>query len=427
MRNDDNNVKAAQQALDELVKVAGACEDSDQLHTKAADILSKLANHPGVIDRVCDAFNSNKALYKLSSADAEVRGGDFALIDKNRIHSQITKTASAREMKKLVTLKPRFYSNTKPEKQPTEQVKKTASAFNPAACIELNTAPGMLTVTINNVLNRVEDTFQKLAHAVEEHSIECEIAVDAVTREATHMSKQAKAETKSIGSAYYGELFASFDKTFDTDLPLRKFASTPVCPNTPVFQKIAHAVECEYVRDNTKALLKQAAADTAELLRKLAGAYNLYRIGMRKSASIADTMVGAAIGSTFDEVPTAFGLDTDKKSEREKVLNANVSNALRELETRRNFYEVYNDPYISTFPMEQVQDAYNSAIQKLPERLKAHPSSAVQLIRSWVTKTLSHGGVTSAEDAADVLEAASKMRFENMGASNPFMKTDEED
>lgn len=425
MRNDDNNVKMAQQALSELVKVAGACEDQDQLNRAATKVLSKLANHPGLIDRVCEAFNSNKALYKLSNKDPEVRGGDFLLLNSRTIGGLINKTVSQREIKKMASLKPRFYATPK-ETPEVPEMEKEASAFNPAECIELNTSPGMLPLTISNVLDHVDDTLQKLAHAIDVNSLEHDSALDSVKREASHMSKQAKAETMSIGSAHYCELFDELKSMFETELPLRKFASAPECPDTKVFNKIATAVETGYVLDNSKQLLKQAAADTVELLWKLTGAYNLYRIGMRKSASVGDVVMGALVGDTVKGIPEAFGTDATTEGEREKILNANVANALRELETRRNFYEVYNDPYISTFPMSQVQDAYNAAIQKLPERLKAHPSSAVQLIRSWVTKTLSHGGITSAEDAADVMEAASKMRFETTKSNNPFMSSDED-
>ena len=426
MHTDENrNISDAKHALDLLVKEAGACEDREQLEKVAASILgAELGDRYGVAQRVCDAFNSNKALYKLSSKDVNVRENDFAILDSNHVINLMKKSTSGNAVKKLANLQPKFYANT-PENPPKHEMKKTASAFNPADCIDLGTSSNV-PLNIVNTLNHVEDTLQKLAHAIDRYEDNATRAMDKVERESVHMSKEAKAETYSIGSAYYGALFAPFEQTFETDAPLRKFASAPVILNTKIFGMVDDAVLANYELNNSKALLKQAAADFVGVIKKLAGAYNLYRL--RKKAGVGGTIIGTALGNTIKTgLPEALGLDTTVEGEKAKLLNANVANMLKELETRRNFYEVYDDPFISTFPLEQVQSAYNTAIQKLPENLKAHPSSATQLIRSWVTKQLSHGGITSAEDAADVLEAANKLRYETRNTGNPFMIDEDED
>lgn len=420
MRNEDKNVKIAQETLTELVEKAGACENRDELNKIAAGVLSKLANHPGVIDRVCEAFNSNKALYKLSNKDPEVRGGDFLLLNAGEIKGLINKTAGAREMKKLASLKPRFYETPKAAEKPIE-MKKTASAFNPADCIELDTRPGFENITICNVLDHQEDVLTKLAFAIDQADLAEQKALDKLERKISHLSKEAKASIASIGAAHYGELFKDIAPMFG-EVSLKKFASAPKLPEEEIYKLMDDCVERAYIKDNYKGLLKAACADVCDNLRKLAGAYNLARLSMRKRASVVDMATGLVGGTVL---PEALGLkDENKAKAYSSIMNQNVGNLLRELEMKRNFYEIYNDDYISTFPIHQVQDAYNAAIQKLPEKLKRHPSSATQLIRSWVTKTLSHGGITSAADAADVLEAASKLRFERSVDENPFEEED---
>ena len=126
--------------------------------------------------------------------------------------------------------------------------------------------------------------------------------------------------------------------------------------------------------------------------------------------------------ATFITYKVTTMADGDKAAVYDKILNNNVRNMLRELEVRRNFYEVYADDYISTFPVDDVRTAYNVAIQKLPERMRRHPSSATQLVRGWVTKMLSRGNVTSAEDAEDVMNAAVNLRNEGFEL-NPYRES----
>lgn len=417
MHTEDKNVQDAKRTLDLLVKKAGACEDREQLEKVAADILSaELGNRYGVAQRVCDAFNSNKAIYKLSSADVKVRENDFAILDSAKVIERMKKNASGIAVKKLANLQPKFYANT-PETAAKPTVKKTASAFNPADYIEIGERPGLGQVTLINTIDHQEDLLNKLAFAYDLAEEAVVHAKDALARQLTHTDHVEKTAAAGIGSAYYGALFNDIAPLFGK-VELKKYASAPLLPEGKLYQLMNDCVERAYVRDNYKTLIKTACADLCNNLRKLAGAYNLSTLRMRKEATVGAAMSGMLGGAVF---PEALGLkDENKQKLYGSILNQNVANILRELEMKRNFYEIYNDDYISTFPIHQVQDAYNAAIQKLPEKLKAHPSSATQLVRSWVTKQLSHGGVTSAEDASDVLEAASKLRFERGIEDNPF-------
>ena len=422
MHTDENrNISDAKHALDLLVKEAGACEDREQLEKVAASILgAELGDRYGVAQRVCDAFNSNKALYKLSSADVNVRENDFAILDSAKVIGLMKKNASGNAVKKLANLQPKFYANT-PEKATEPEMEKTASAFNPAECIEIDQRPGFEKVTLINSINHQEDLLNKLAFAYDRAEDELTTAKDTFARHLSHIDVIEKTAAAGIGAAYYGALFQGVAELFGK-VELKKYASAPVLPEGKTYQLMNDCVEKAYIRDNYKALIKTACADLCNNMRKLAGAYNLSKLRMRKEATIGAAISGMLGGAVF---PEALGLkDENKQKLYSSILNQNVANILRELEMKRNFYEIYNDDYISTFPIHQVQDAYNAAIQKLPERLKAHPSSATQLVRSWVTKQLSHGGVTSAEDAADVLEAASKLRFERGADENPFEDED---
>ena len=412
----EENVGRAKDALKSLVDVAGTCEDPKKLEDQAVKILSeKLSDSPGLSQRVLQAFNSNKSISRFNHATDADRDKDFALIDVDKTVSRVEKAASAKQIKKFAALKPRFMVL---DPQVPKTVRKTASAvapYNPADAIEIDQRYDMMSVTIANTLKHQEDMLNKLAFAYDCADDKCTRALDEVEREAYQMPKTAKAEVVGIAGAFYGKTFNPLRDIFATDALIKKYASAPRCPDTPVYQKIEKWALYDYVRNNYRNLLKTAAADMAASIYKLAGAYNLCRLEKKADGGM---VTGAVLGTVL---PEALGLKgEDKASTYNKLMNPNVANVLRELELKRNFYEVYADDYISTFPIEQVQDAYNAAVQKLPDKLKAHPSSATQLIRSWVTKTLSHGGVVSAEDAADVMEAADKMRNETGGVNNPF-------
>lgn len=414
----DKNAALAKEARDLLIKEAGRCEDRQQLEDTAVNILSKFASMPGIARRVCESFNSGKSVYKFTSGNDQTRPEDFAILDVDRVCDRIVKQACAQEFSKTASFAPKFGT----VELPVAIMKKTASAEEPsktpAEYLEMDFRRPMLPITLNNVLTHQCDLFHKLASAFADARMAKANALDTLAREASHMSKEARAEVSSIGSAYYKEFFNEASELFKTDLPLRKFASTPQIPNTPVFDKLEDFAEKSYICDNYQELIKTAAADICNNVRRLAGAYRIFRLMEKKAAGMNDMLTGALAGTVL---PEAFGLSAgSKKDIYNELRNPNVENVLRELEMKRNFYEVYADDYISSFPLEQVQDAYNAAIQKLPDKLKSHPSSATQLIRSWVTKTLSHGGVVSAEDAADVMEAADKMRGETGGVGNPY-------
>lgn len=414
----DKNVSDARTALDHLVKVAGACEDRAELHKKAVDIFGKeLGLREGLIKNACMAFNSNKAVYKLSKADDNTRGEDFALVNPEKVWEDIKKTASAVEMKKLASdkFKPVFVHT---HKQPATFMHKAASAeepINPAEYIEVDTSVRNMGITVYNTLKGGADIVQKIASAADRAKTYYSITVDNTNRVIAGMPKHAAAEAGGVATAKYGELLKDIQWGCKE---LRKYASDPKMPEGGVYDQIQDVAHKAFIADCRTNLVKTACASFAESAEKLAGAYNLQRLGMRKQADgILDRATGNALGAALPEV---LGLqDGDRAKNYDKLMNANVSNILRELEMKRNFFEVYDDDYISTFPLTQVQIAYNAAIQKLPDKLKKHPSSATQLIRSWVTKQLSHGGVTSAEDAEDVMKAAESMRNERIDI-NPF-------
>jgi flagellar biosynthesis chaperone FliJ len=378
-----------------------------------------LEDSPELTRRACEAFNSSKSQYKFTYGNDKTRDADFAILDPNKVIKDITKGRQLKDVKSHTGKKYKavFTENRDDKDQSKDSLEKAASAeapIDPATYIELDTRPEMLGVTISNTLNHQRDMLLKLAYGIDDAETDIHKAQEDVERAAAHLDKIAAGRVVSIASAHYGKLFDGVREAFPTYLPLLKFAADPVVPNDPIFEKIANYTEKAYIRDNKKQLLKQAAADISGCLRKLASCYNLLR---KNAGGIGATMLGSALGPSLRE---ALNLDKGRKNEvYNKLLNTNVQNILRELETKRNFYEVYADDYISSFPVSDVQVAYNNAIQKLPESLRKHPSSATQLVRSWVIKMLSRGSVTSAEDASDVLDAARAMRFEGRD-QNPY-------
>ena len=419
---DNKDVSRARDALTKFISASKGCEDSASLEKKAVEIFGKdLENSPELARRACEAFNSSKSQYKFTYGTDETRDADFAILDPDKVLKGIKENKQLKEVKEHTgkKYKATFSENpteTAEDKKGEHKLGKVASAetvVDPATYIELDNRPEMLGVTISNILDHQRDTLMKLAYDIDSANTEIHRAHEEVSRAASHLDKIAAGRVVSIAQAHYGKYFDGLQEIFPKDLRLLKFAADPVVPNDAVFEKIANYAEKVYICDNKKQLLKQASADISTCLRKLASCYNL----LRKNAGVGSTMIGSALGPSLRE---ALGLDTGQKNKvYEKLLNSNVQNVLRELETKRNFYEVYADDYISTFPVSDVQVAYNNAIQKLPESLRKHPSSATQLVRSWVIKMLSRGSVTSAEDADDVLNAAKAMRSEGQ-YRNPY-------
>lgn len=413
----DKNVERAPEALDILVKTAGGCEDSAELHKQAVAILgAKLGTSEGPIKNVCRAFNSNKAVYKHSTASDETRGNDYTLLNPDLVFGDICKIASAKAVKKVAnkSMRPTF---THIEPKATTTLKKAASAgvVDPAEFIDIDPSIRNMSLTICNTLNGAVYVINKIATGIDIARSEYCVAVDNLNRTIAGMPKQAAADLGSLATAKYGALLHDVQWGCKE---LKKYASAPKMPEGGIYDRVSDVAQKSFVLDSRKELLKQACADFAKAAVDLAGAYNLQRYSMRKKADgLSSRIIGTAIGSAL---PDVLGLKGGiSASNYEELMNPNVRNVLRELELKRNFFEVYDDDYISTFPLEQVQAAYNMAIQKLPDKMKKHPSSATQLIRSWVTKQLSHGGVTSAEDAADVLQAAESLRNERLDI-NPY-------
>lgn len=411
-------VDQAKKALDEFMQKSKNCEDREELHKHAVAVFSKDLDSPGLIKRACEAYNSNKSLYKFTTGFNKTADADFAILDPQRVADDVFSMHKTESVKSLARnyLKPRFYKEASAKKEaPMQKTASAESPFNPADCIELSDNPAMLEVDIVNTLDHQRDLIHKLAFRVDDAQTDMIMGVEPISRELGHLSKKASQEVGEIAKSYYGTFFDAIADLFPVNDGLPKYASAPRVPNTPVFEKIANYMKKTVIYNNRKNLLKVAGEDIAGCLKKLAGAYRLYKI--QKRAGIADTALGVSLAPALRE---SLGLEGgDKAKVYNKLLNKNVQNALRELETRRNFYEVYADDYISTFPIDDVRTAYNVAIQKLPQRMRKHPSSATQLVRSWVTKMLSRGNVTSAEDADDVLTAAVNMRNEGFDI-NPY-------
>lgn len=398
----EDNIKLAQGALNELIKCAGGCEDREKLEEEAVRVFEKLANHKPLIKRACEAFNSNKAVCYLSKhADAD-RGNDFAILDADSIIAKISNRGSQRELKKAASLHPLFYTET--SETTAKGIEKAASTgtFDPVSEVKLNINPEVLDINIINMLDQQEDALSKLAFGKDAAEFKEAEALDKVYRTASHLGKQAKADALSICSAHYGPLMDDkLSEALKTDLPLRKFAAAPIPPKGGIYDDVENYMSCKMVSEARGEMLKEASCELVDTLRKLAGAYNLYKVagGLLATSAMA-TVASPAFRKTV-------GLsDDDEAALLDSTITPNLKNVLSEMELKRSFFDVLNDDYISTFPVEQVQEAYNLALQKLPPKARMQPSLHTAVLRGWVTKYLSHGGTASAEDTEDVLKAS---------------------
>lgn len=406
----DKTTERAKNALLDCIEKTAGIEDPAELNEKAFDVLySHLGDSPELLKRACEAYNHKKTLYKLESADDSTRGDSFAILDAPSLYAkarakhhtvEMTKTASAE-------MKPRFWADKREE--PAEPVRKVASASSPKQ--EVYTPPKYSDRDVEYML---VDELRKSANLIYKYATELDSDrkafadnCDKVVREFALMPKPMQKKAASLLSTVMGMFGDFLIENYNEQRPMNKIASVEHIqsrgslrfPKEDIYRyaKLAKKAFDSYHREQD-ALLDFMDDITIHLRRDFVPTMRL----PKKAAGVASVILANGI---LQNMPEAFGINDDSYDKvSQSLLTPTIQNKTRELSTKRALYELYNDDYISSFPDEQIVDAFNNILQQLPPSERLRPALNTALIKARVIDYLGRGGVASAADADKIIE-----------------------
>lgn len=404
----------ARNAVLECIEKTAHITDSDMLNKTAFDILYReLGDKPALLKRACEAYNSNKSIYKLSHADDNTRGDSFALLDAVDMYKKASDKAMVDAMKKTasagVFTAPRYFtveSEAPMQKTASDPVVQSKPKYD-TSNIDVSTK----TATYNRVCEvgtACEGLFNKLASDESVAGNKLMSALAAFRNEMLKASPAQRKEAASLICAHYGQFGDELLQRFNATPGVTKVASdktitykgTPRLPHNDLYDATRAVREANQLYKRASMLKCKAIADMMTPFRDIMDVCLL-----RKNAATG-VASGAVIGSLVASAPEA--LDVEKKprqSLREELRSPKLQNALRELEMKRVFYDLMSDSYISGFPVPDVLKAFNESVASLPVPLQGRIGTQGPLIRSWVTSMLSRGNVPSEADAERILRA----------------------
>ena len=405
----------ARNAVLECIEKTAHITDSDMLNKTAFDILYReLGDKPALLKRACEAYNSNKSIYKLSHADDNTRGDSFALLDAVDMYKKASDKAMVDAMKKTasagVFTAPRYFtveSEAPMQKTASDPVVQSKPKYD-TSNIDVSTK----TATYNRVCEvgtACEGLFNKLASDESVAGNKLMSALAAFRNEMLKASPAQRKEAASLICAHYGQFGDELLQRFNATPGVTKVASdktitykgTPRLPHNDLYDAARAVREANQLYKRASMLKCKAIADMMTPFRDIMDVCLL-----RKNASTASLAAGALMGNIMKAAPYALDIkDVDSAKARMKLRTPKLQNALRELEMKRVFYDMMADSYISGFPVPDVLNAFNESVASLPITEQGRIGAHGPLIRSWVTSRLSRGNVPSEADAERILRA----------------------
>lgn len=399
-----------------ITKTAG-CEDSEELHRQALSIFGKeFADKPSLIKQAASAYNSNKSIFKLSNE--ETANTDFGLLNPDRLFTALNKSAHARTIEKAASsdFVVRFYKDEQP-------LQKVASASSPARGQE---EPETMTdLQLSNYMNAIIGDREKLL-------IKSATRRDICAREALDyydtfcmsmnaMTKEARADVaKNIISAYPEDGKQLIDR-YLKDNQLSKMASFKPsvgmkhCPQGDIYTKAQSSMVAEFAKNQADKLFKEAAADTVQAYKHIPGLYKMYK---NASIGVTQSIVGSTIAKPFSD--TVFASSKDKPDIYKDITTAKLLNQLREIEVKNVLVDMYSEPFIASYPADEIEAATTQALQMLPVSQRKHPRRHVSLIKTWVADILGRGGNMSAADTDKILSASKALQPIKVDETDPI-------
>lgn len=410
-RLSDYDRRRGEQALKSCIEQTNHITDTAQLNKTASDILIKeLGDNPELLRRACETYNHTKSLYKLSHSDDNTRGDSFAILDTPTIYEQAVDRLRTNTLLKSASAVSRFKPVFKKEEQPAQIKKVAAAPVQKQASAPADTRPNwQLRAELDSELRRWGDLLIKLASKEENAGTRLARAMDQYQSVMTVQPAAFRKEAAAMISAVHGVFGDELIQRFNTARPMFKVASYTRLPHkgsvkAPRHEVYEHAALVKQANDSVlhaTAIKQQALRDVLGCLK------SMDMTTLRKDAAAGGLIAGSMLLNTIgNQMPEAFGVrdgDTDKL--RESLNSEQLRNNLRELETKRTFYDMLEDSYIASFPLPDIVKAYNASLQSLPVTEQQRPGMNKQLLISRMTERLGRGNVPSAADEEKILRA----------------------
>jgi hypothetical protein len=403
---DKKDINRVKDTLKDFISKTAGCEDSVELHNKALNILGKaFSDKPSLIKQAASAYNSNKSIFKLSNEDTA--NTDFGLLNPNNLYNDLLKSSQQRTIEKAASADfvVKFYKDEQP-------LNKVASA--PTKADTQETMETMSPLALENYMRGVLDDRERLL-------IKSATRRDICAREAldcyesfclsmNSLTKEARAQVaKNIISVYPVDGKALITR-YQEDNKLSKIASfsitagSRICPQGDIYTKAQACLIAEFAKKQANAMFEKTASDTVEQYKHIPGLYKLYK----KAAGFIGNLAGNAFADPLKDVVMGPTISGDEAYQN--VVSSRLLNQLREIETQNVLVDMYSEPFIASYPADEIAAATEQALQMLPADQRIHPRKHVSLIKTWVADILGRGGNMSAADTDKILNAVTAFK-----------------
>ena len=385
---------------DFIHKTAGV-EDADTLHKEALNIMGEAFKHkPALIKQAASAYNSNKSIFKLSSA--ETANTDFGILSATKLYDDLVHKTSTDTIEKAASADfvVKFTTDSKPV-----TMQKVASASITKDIPEAKMSAVEFRLYMNDVIKDTEKALNKLAVRKDICTYEKNEAIDSFCRNFKVLPKQTKEKVaKHLIDTYREEgqklldIYNDTANCFDKVASFRPSKGYKNFPKGDIYTKAEEAICAMYVEKQASDLIQDSCTGYFNDLKCIPGLYRMYKH--------ADGLAVTALGNAIAE-PLADIINPDKPSIEgtyDDIISRKLLNELREIEVRNVLVDMYSEPFIASYPSEDIERATITAMQMLPVKERKHPRRHTSLIKTWVSEILGRGTNLSASDADKILE-----------------------
>ena len=411
------DVNKVKEALVGFIKEASSIEDSDKLNKMAAAYFGKeFADKPALVKQAAAAFNSNKSIAKFASADTAA--SDFALLDGNKLFEKIAGQSYNHTIEKAAGGRMAVVFG----KETTLNKVASAPTASPKPIDRPAEEDSMSTVSLYNYINDVTKDRERLIAKIAARKDICKFEAINVTNEfcrrLASLSKEARAAAVNNILSVYPVDGKALIEAFNAYSPLDKVATastsrgTKSFPTGDIYTKANECMVANYAAKQSEAMFKEACADTLYRYKRLPGLYTMYKHAAGLTSSIGKAALAHPI---INEIADGNSLKTSDVYG--DVMSKKLINELRELETKNVLVDMYSEPFIASYPAEDIEEATVKALHQLPPEQRKHPRKHVALLKTWVADILGRGGNMSASDADRIINtqtAFSKSRAQDL-------------
>ena len=360
------------------------------------DAIVKVASEKGysipMLQRICEAFNKSKSIYKLGNTSQEKRADDYQLADADAVIGSIFQRAGQTE----VPLQFGDLANIDLKKTAADNMQKTASEQEDRESSPERSVDGLYG---DMVKKEAQEKFalEQAEKTVREAYLKTEIVInDAVdclrTKTDRELKKIAQQMVNKYGVKGNQLMNLCFAKMSKPGMELQKTAHTVIFDPEEPFVSLTKAIN--NMKEYQTALLhKEAMVKEAVGLSTL-----LNTLGM-----------GALSKGLVKDMPgTQELLSARKKPGTQELFSPEFLNRLSAFKAKNMLVDLYSeDEFINKHPMNEVTQAYNDIVAFFPgifDSPKARP-----ILQTLVKKRLAEGSSFDPVEIANIAATYDKI------------------